>query len=404
MQESYQWEETYAIWNPGEVDCVFMFHQFGTITSAEGTILVFAEGRIGTGEDSGNPHHICAKRSLDGGKTWGSTIIVADAGKDKCAEDENQTSDWTGHCYANPTAVVEQDTGRIFLLYAAENYDNEYTRLYVTHSDDDGLTWSSPKELEGLFNGDPYARQFHLPGPGHGIQTNSGRLIVTVWHRLSIALEKDKRQYGLSVLYSDDHGETWENTEYIASSSHLNEGRIAEMPDERLMINARGIDSHRYQLLSSDRGTTWSGSVPFGSIGTYGDCDSGFYSDLRDGYARLLTTHLETGTAKRNSLWIYLSYDEGTTWEYSRELWCAPELDWGTGASDVTVAEDGIYGVIHGTSWDKDQTVNFLRVNLYDLIGTDDETQVRHTHTGGKASYFRRAVCAICASPYGLRR
>lgn len=193
-----------------------MFHQFGTVTSADGTILVFAEGRIGTGEDSGNPHHICAKRSLDGGRTWGSTIIVADARKDKCAEDENQINDWTGHCYAIPIAVVEQDTGRIFLLYA-KNYHNEYTRLYVTHSDDDGLTWAFPKELEGLFNGDPYSRQFHLPGPGHGIQTNSGRLIVTVWHRLRIALEEDNRLYGLSVLYSDDGGKTVSILHHLAT-------------------------------------------------------------------------------------------------------------------------------------------------------------------------------------------
>lgn len=396
-----EWEETSVIWAPGEVEGVLMFHQFGTITTTDGAVLVFAEGRADKG-DCGNPHHICMKRSLDGGNTWGETIIVADAYKDICSGDENKTNGRSGHCYANPTAVVDRSTGRIHLLYA-ENFDNEYTKLYITHSDDDGSTWSDPAELSGSFSDDPYDRPFHLPGPGHGIQTRSGRLIVEIWHRLSIKNEKDMRQYGLSVLYSDDGGETWNNSEYL-DGNHLNEGRVAEMPDGKLIINARSIDQKRYKAVSVDEGLTWSDSFPFYSIGTYGDCDSGFYSDVRNGYTRLLTTHIENDTTQRNSLWMYLSYDEGQTWEYEVELWHDPALGSGTGASDITMVSDGVYGVLHGTSWDETQEVRFLRIQLSDLIGTDDEAQVKHTHLGGQATYFKRARCAICASPYGERR
>lgn len=400
-QTSKQWKDMSVIWVPGEVEGVHMFHQFGTITTSNGVILVFAEGRFDKG-DSGNPHHICMKRSLDGGNTWGETIIVANAETDKCTEDENETNGRSGHCYANPTAVMDQSTGRIHLLYA-DNYNNEYARLYITHSDDDGLNWSSPTELSGLFNDDPYERPFHLPGPGHGIQLHGGRLIVDVWHRLSIKLENDMRQYGLSIIYSDDGGETWQNSEYL-DENHLNEGRIAEMPDGRLMINARSIDQQRYKVISIDGGQTWGISLPFTSIGTYGNCDSGFYSDLRNGYTRLLTTHLKNNTIQRNNLWIYLSYDAGQTWGYGIELWNDPALEWGTGASDITVIEDGVYGVIHGTSWDENQEVRFLRIRLSDLIGTEDETQVKHMHLGGEATYFQRPRCAICASPYGATR
>lgn len=379
-----------------------MFHQFGVVTGVNGTLLAFAEGRFAKG-DSSNPHHICEKRSTDGGRTWGETIIVADATKDICMVGENETNGKTGHCYCNPTAVVDDHTGRIFLFYA-DNYENESSKLYCVHSDDDGLNWSEPDELTQLFMDDPLSRPFHLPGPGHGIQLRAvrwaGRLLVTVWHRLSITLAPDAREYGLSCLYSDDGGKTWRNSEYLAQRNHLNEGRPAELPDGMLLINARGIDNHRYRATSVDGGIVWSDSLPWGSIGEYDSCDSGFYSELQDGYTRLLTSHLEPGATKRNSLCLRLSYDAGKTWAYGGELWYEPELEIGTGASDIAAVADGVYGVIHGTSWDGKQEVQFIRVELGELIGTDDETQVKHTHLGGIATCELPAICAICAAPY----
>lgn len=92
-------------------------------------------------------------------------------------------------------------------------------------------------------------------------------------------------------------------------------------------------------------GATWYGARPYYSIGTYGDCDSGFVAEQREGYTRLLTAHLKNDTTQRNNLWLYLSYDEGRTWDYALELWSNPELKSGTGASDITVVTDGVYGV-----------------------------------------------------------
>lgn len=257
--QSKQWEETSIIWTSGEVEDVCVFHQFGTLTTTKGTILAFAEGRIGY-DDAECPHHICMKRSLDGGISWGENMIVADAQTDLCTENENETKGISGHCYANPTAVVDKSSGRVNLLYA-ENYDNEYSRIYQIYSDDDGMTWSSPVELMNLFGDDLLARPFHLPGPGHGIQMQSGRIVITVWHRLSIKLEPELREYGLSVLYSDDHGETWTNR-FLESGDHLNEGRITEVSPGKLKINARGIDQQRYQADSVDGGNmVWCTSI-----------------------------------------------------------------------------------------------------------------------------------------------
>lgn len=267
------------------------------------------------------------------------------------------------------------------------------------------MTWSPACEVTSLFESDPYVRPFHLPGPGHGIQLQNwgGRLIVTVWHRLSYSLDldRDQYQYGLSTLFSDDGGETWTNSEYMALENNLNEGRIAEMPNGDLVMNARSFDQHRYRVVSVDGGASWSDSTLWESIGQYGDCDSGFYSELKTGYTRLLTSHIASETTVRNSLWVYLSYDEGKTWVYGKELWNDSNLTRGTGASDITRISDGVYGIVHGTSWDGTQEVRFIRVRLSDLIGTEDETRVIHTHLGGTATCIQRAVCAICVVEYG---
>lgn len=404
-------EQVSVLWYPGEVEDVCMYHQFSTVATKAGTVLVFAEGRIGK-EDAGDPHHICEKRSTDGGMTWETTRIVADAYEDRCSNTENETEDGkTGHCYANPTPVIDENTGRIFLFYA-ENFNNDASKVYYKYSDDEGGSWSQAYEITSLFAVDPYGRKFHLPGPGHGIQLKnsaSGRLIVTVWHRLGYSLnypyhpessDREKSEFGLSVLYSDDGGQTWKNS-YLALDDHANEGRIAEMPNGTVVINARSVDRYRYRLVSMNAGETWSESALWESIGSYGGCDSGFFSDLQNGYTRLLTTHIANDTTVRNSLWIYLSYDEGNTWAYQKELWSDPDLKRGTGASDMTLISDGVYGIVHGTSWDETQEVRFISVKLSDLIGTEDETQVTHTHLGGTATCIQPAICAICAAGYG---
>lgn len=373
---------TSSIIKSGDDANITTYHQFGTITTKAGTILATCEARVGGG-DANNPMHIVLWRSTDGGRTWSDTIIVADATENPCSENENDCSKGIyGHCYANPTPVVDYETGKIFLFYS-ENFSNASSKLYYRTSTDDGVTWSDPTEVTSLFDEDPYARTFHLPGPGHGLQIESGeyegRLIVEVWHRYTVSLASSERKYGLSVLYSDDGGATWENSDFIEIGYNMNEGRVAQLAGGVLVINSRSTDSTRKQTYSTDGGVTWSTPTTWTSIGNYGNCDSGFTSQVEGDSTQLITTHILTGTSVRNTLYAYLSYDNGVTWTAGTELWSVPSISSGTGASDANRISKDTYGVIHGTSWNNTD-VEYVVFNTAYLTEVSDDSSLVPTY------------------------
>ena len=70
------------------------------LVAPSGALLAFCEGRRDSGRDNGDIDTL-VKRSEDGGRTWSAARVVWDAGADTCG---------------NPTAVVDRDTGRIWLF------------------------------------------------------------------------------------------------------------------------------------------------------------------------------------------------------------------------------------------------------------------------------------------------
>ncbi|MCH5599815.1 glycoside hydrolase [Niabella ginsengisoli] len=214
---------------------------YGLAVTKQGTILSFAEARLILGDAS--PHHIVMKRSLDNGANWEASQIII--------KSEN------GSCYANPTPIVDSLTGAIYLFFA-RNYDNDSSDVFYITSKDDGLHWSDPIEVTPLFKNDPYQRNFHLPGPGHGIALSNGRLLLQVWHRHSIKISGSSRAYGVSTIYSDDHGKTWLAGNYARQTDSLqgNESRLLEISNGDVIMNARPGNSSKpqkdfYQLVKT---------------------------------------------------------------------------------------------------------------------------------------------------------
>ena len=94
-----------------------------------------------------------------------------------------------GDVAGNPAPVVDRDSGRITLLFCRNPHDGpedlvwqdkaERT-VWLTHSDDDGKTWESPREITSAVKRSDWT--WYATGPCHGVQLSSGRLVIPCDH------------------------------------------------------------------------------------------------------------------------------------------------------------------------------------------------------------------------------
>jgi sialidase-1 len=309
------------------------------ITTKANSLLAFCEARKDTRGDSGNID-LLVKRSTDGGKTWSSPIMVWDAGEETAG---------------NPCPVVDQRTGRITNilcwnlasdhgshLHAGTSKDTR--RVFKTHSDDDGLSWSEPTEITSSVK-DP-SWWWYATGPGIGIQLekgpHKGRLVIPANHTA-------EGYYGAHTLYSDDGGETWSLSTTIKPM--VNESQVVELSDGRLMMNMRtqGISEsirpylgYRSTAFSNDSGETWSAPISDNELGDP-ICQA---SILRFDEKRILFSNpnppVSLKRGPRTRMTVRVSHDEGETWPSSILIYEGPSA-----YSSLTRMPDGKVGLLY---------------------------------------------------------
>jgi sialidase-1 len=293
----------------------------GIVVTTEGTVLAYCVGRK-TPSDWADID-IYLRRSTDGGQTWEPRKKLGDTG--------TSTVD-------NPTAIVDRKTGAVHMLYQVD-----YARAFYMRSDDDGQSFSEPVEITSVFEQfrGEYDWNVIAPGPGHGIQLASGRLVVPVWlssggrrHRPSI----------VSVIYSDDHGRTWQRGDVVVRTDdefvNPSETVAVELTDGRVMLNIRNECARHRRLVSfsTDGATGWTKPVfdetlfepiCFGSI-------QRLSAKPEAAKNRILFVNPNSGSRARQNLTVRLSYDEGRSWPVRKVL--EPGI---AGYSDLAVGTDG---------------------------------------------------------------
>src|SRR5262245_44415407 len=194
------------------------------ILTKGGTVLAICEGRkTGTG-DHGDLD-LVQKRSTDGGNTWGPLELI---------QEEGGTAKVT---IGNPCPVVDEDTGVIWFPFTRENH-----AVFMMSSNDDGRTWTKPREITADVKLKDW--NWYATGPGNGIQLMrgkyKGRLVIPCDHRVG-ANKDDKDNWDKAgrshIIYSDDHGQTWKLGG--ATDFGMNECAVVELADGTLMLNSR---------------------------------------------------------------------------------------------------------------------------------------------------------------------
>ncbi|BET46381.1 exo-alpha-sialidase [Kitasatospora aureofaciens] len=343
--------------DPGGYAC---FRIPAIVRTTEGTLLAFAEGRVLDCGDAGDID-VVLKRSTDGGLTWGPLQVVNDGG---------------GDTHGNPAPVVDRATGRVLLLetYNAGRTDGANCAVpcartpYLQHSDDDGRTWSAPRDL-GSEILPPDWNSWYATGPVHGVQltggAHPGRLVVGVnaetWDGTRVTANH------AALVVSDDGGEHWRtgatDTWPVAADGTFrqkpSELTLTERADGALLVSGReenGTDlGHRTQALSRDGGDTF--AAPFRALpDLYAPQVQG--AVLRLGDRTLLSVPADPD--RRRTMTVRSSWDGGATWD-SVDRGTVVTRDW-SGYSDLVSVDDAAVGLLYeGGASDARDEIRFAR-------------------------------------------
>ncbi|MFD9006920.1 exo-alpha-sialidase [Streptomyces sp. NPDC059582] len=330
------------------------------VTTTDGTLLAFAEGRVLNCGDAADID-IVVKRSTDGGRTWGPLQVVNEGG---------------GDTHGNPAPVVDRETGRILL---AETYNTGRTdgagcsvpcdrTPHLQYSDDDGLTWSQPRDLSSEILPADW-NSWYATGPVHGIQLtrgrHAGRLVLGVntetWNGSRVSANH------AALIVSDDGGDHWRpgavDSWPIADDGTFrqkpSEMTLTERTDGSVLVSGREQDGtdlgHRTQAVSRDGGDSF--AAPF--------------RDLPDLYApQVQCSTLRLGDRillacpgdpdRRRSMMIRSSYDGGRTWD-SLDRGTTVTSDW-SGYSDLARVDRDTVGLLYeGGAVDARDEIRFAR-------------------------------------------
>ncbi|MCE2832940.1 MAG: glycoside hydrolase [Chitinophagaceae bacterium] len=317
------------------------------VATPRGDILVFAEARKeGIGDAS--PTDMVLKRSLDGGRSWlPMQILVRGRGTD---------------AIMNPVALADPTSGKIWLMYCLTNRKarGEHRTHFLISRRNGGRTWSKPREMGASIKG--YDDTF-VPGPGIGIRTRSGRLVIPGYTSVEQPDFKTEKGMHSRVIYSDDEGRTWSMGSAV--SIDANECQVAELSDGRLMLNMRQAmgAACRAVALSRDGGAHWD-SLFYDKALNERPCQA---SLLRyapgDASSRILlfaNPDIEGAVyaEDRRRMTLRVSPDDGASWPVRRLVHAGP-----SSYSGLVSLPDGAVGLVfEGGEKHRREWIRFVRI------------------------------------------
>jgi sialidase-1 len=329
----------------------------GLVRTQAGSLVAAYDIRYRGGADLPADIDVGTSRSTDGGKTWEPMRVALDMGRDPAF-----AFDGVG----DPCIFSNRQTGRLYLAALWSHgrrawrdsgpgmTPDETGQLVIATSDDDGKSWSKPRNITAEVK-DP-AWRLVLAGPGTGITLTDGTLVFP-------GQFKDAKNVPHSTLiWSKDRGASWHIGTGVKSKT--TESQLVELGDGSIMINCRDDrGGARTVAVTRDLGRTWEPHSTDRKALPESVCMASLLRlDLPGKGPHLFFSNPAT-TRGRHTMTIKVSSDEGLTWPEERHtLYDARQ---GLGYSCLAPADASHIGVLY----EELAELYFLRLPIAELVG-----------------------------------
>ncbi|MGI8604889.1 MAG: sialidase family protein [Verrucomicrobiales bacterium] len=325
----------------------------GMVVTQRGTVLAYCEARR-TGKSDWDSIDILLRRSTDVGQSWGPPGKLSDVPGSKAknpAIKDYRPANANDVTYNNPVTIAGRN-GAVHFLYCLE-----YMRGFYLRSQDDGVTWSGPREITRTFDKfrPDYDWKVIATGPGHGIELKNGRLLAPVWLSTGTGGGNAHRPSVTATIFSDDDGKTWQRGQVAVPNTaewiNPSETAAVQLGDGSVMLNVRSESKTNRRLVTTSRDGATDWSMPrfdhalrepicMASIVRLSQKPSGHKDRIvfanPDNLSRADGQEAPGRPRDRRNLTIKLSYDEGETWPVNKVL--EPGV---SGYCDLAVTNDG---------------------------------------------------------------
>ncbi|QLB13130.1 autotransporter-associated beta strand protein [Bisgaardia hudsonensis] len=273
--------------------------------------------------------------------------------------------------------------GNIFLNSQVQGNDSAPFKAYVTsylwllHSDDEGVTWSTPKDITPQVKAD--WMRFLGTGPGTGIQLKNGNLVLPVYYT-----NKHNKQ-SPALIISKDGGETWirgespldayldqigGSKEAYLTQTEMTESQIIELDSGKIKMFSRNHTGNVLISTSYDGGLSWKKAEAFSDpvlLDPYSQMSVIKYSKRINGKEYILFSNPHHSNARQNGT-IYLGEvqeDDSINWKYSTNIT--------TGRysyNSLTELPNGDIGLLYEEQ--QGENIQYVRLNLQELLWRDN--------------------------------
>ncbi|HGL2004452.1 TPA: SIALI-17 repeat-containing surface protein [Streptococcus pneumoniae] len=333
---------------------------------------------------------------------------------------QNQKTDY--RVVVNPTEPGYRDKGNLYKgqelignIYFAHSTKNPFrvantSYLWMSYSDDDGKTWSAPRDITPGLRKD--WMKFLGTGPGTGIVLRNGphkgRILIPVYTTNNVSHLNGSQSS--RVIYSDDHGKTWHAGEAVNDnrqvdgqkihSSTMNneraqntESTVVQLNNGDVKLFMRGLTGDLQVATSKDGGVTW-------------EKDIKRYPQVKDVYVQMSAIHTmhegkeyiilsNAGGPKRENGMVHLARVE----ENGELTWLKhnPIQKGEFTYNSLQELGNGEYGILyeHTEKGQNAYTLSFRKFN-WDFLSKDlispTEAKVKRTREMGKGEMGKGVI------------